>query len=167
MPNVPDPLQELRDVHMPHPISWWPPAFGWWMIIVMLVMVVGLVLWARAHRRRTRPRRVALAQLKEVKQQYAVHSDDQWVITQLSNLLRRYALAVFSRSHVAGLSGQSWLKFLDNTGGTNQFSEGLGQSLRSGPYQAQSHGPASAADLLPLVERWIQQVQVPARKSVE
>ena len=33
MPNAPDPLQDLRDVHMPDPISWWPPAFGWWMIM--------------------------------------------------------------------------------------------------------------------------------------
>jgi len=164
MPNLPDPLQELRDVHMPDPISWWPPAFGWWMIIVVLVIAVSLALWARAYRKRTRPRRVALAQLEQVKQQYARHSDDQLAITQVSNLLRRYALAVFSRSHVAGLSGQAWLKFLDHTGSTNQFSEGPGQSLQSGPYQ--SHGSPSAADILPLVERWIQQVQVPPGKPM-
>lgn len=164
MVNGSDPLQELRDVHMPGPISWWPPAFGWWMVIVVLIILVSLVLWARAHRQRTRPRRVALAQLEQVKQQYAVHSDDQWAVTEVSCLLRRYALAVFSRSHVAGLSGQSWLKFLDQTGGTNQFSEGPGQSLRSGPYQ--SCGSVSAADLLPLAERWIQHVQAPARKPV-
>ncbi len=162
MPSAPDPLQELRDIHLPEPISWWPPAFGWWMMIVALIIVVGLILWANAYRQRTRPRRVALAQLKQVKQQYAVDSDDQWAIVQISDLLRRYALAVFSRSQVAGLSGQAWLNFLDTTGATNQFSAGLGQSLRSGPYQA--HGLTSAADLLPLVERWIQQVHIPARK---
>ncbi len=162
MPNGHDPLQELRDVHMPDPISWWPPAFGWWMIIVVLVIVVSLLLWAKAYWERTRPRRVALAQLELVKQQYVTYSDDQHAITQLSSLLRQYAIAVFPRSHVAGLSGQAWLKFLDTTGGTNQFSEGPGQSLRSGPYQMPGLEPA--ADLLPLVERWIRQVQVPARK---
>ncbi len=163
MPNVPDPLQELRDVHLPDPISWWPPAFGWWMIIGLLLIVGSLILWARAYRQRTQPRRVALAQLEQVKQHYAAHADNQWAITQVSNLLRRYALAVFSRSQVAGLSGQSWLQFLDTTGHTNQFSEGPGRSLRSGPYQ--SHGSMVASDLLPLVERWIRQVQIPARKS--
>lgn len=163
MPNLPDPLQNLRDVHMPDPISWWPPAVGWWMIMGLLIIGVSLVLWARASRQRTRPRRVALAQLEQVKQQYAAHANDQWAITQVSDLLRRYALAVFSRSRVAGLSGQSWLNFLDTTGSTNQFSEGPGQSLRSSPYQP--HAPTSASDLLPLVERWIRQVQVPARKS--
>jgi len=163
MPSVPDPLQELRDVHLPDPISWWPPAVGWWMVIVALVMMVSLVLWARASRQRTRPRRVALAQLEQVKQRYAVQADDQWAISEVSHLLRRYALAVFSRSKVAGLSGQSWLQFLDTTGHTNQFSEGPGRSLRSGPYQ--SHGSTAVSDLLPLVERWIRQVQIPARKS--
>jgi len=90
MPNVPDLLQELRDVHMPDPISWWPPAFGWWAIMVVLVMVVSLVLWGRAYRQRTRPRRVALVQLEEVKKHYAVYSDDQWVITQVSNLFQQF-----------------------------------------------------------------------------
>ena len=163
MPNTPDPLQELRDVHMPDPISWWPPAYGWWMTIVLLLIVVGVVLWVRVYRQRTRARRVALAQLEQVKQQYAIHSDDHLAITQVSNLLRRYALAVFSRAHVAGLSGESWLKFLDHTGDTNQFSEGPGQSLRFGPYQAHTDGNTSVADLLPLVKRWIQQVQICGR----
>ena len=80
MPNVPDPLQELRDVHMPDPISWWPPAVGWWMIVVVSVIVVGLVLWARAHRQRTRPRRVALAQIKQVKQALSVFMRESSVI---------------------------------------------------------------------------------------
>ena len=163
MPIVPDPLQELRDVHLPDPISWWPPAFGWWMIFVAVVVLVGLALWARAYYQRTRPRRVALIQLKHVKQHYEIHADDQWAITEVSHLLRRYALAVFSRSQVAGLSGQAWLRFLDSTGGTNQFSEGPGLSLRSGPYQSQVG--TSVTDLLPLVERWIRQVQISGRKS--
>jgi hypothetical protein len=164
MPNVPDPLQELRDVQMPDPISWWPPALGWWMIIVGLVIMAILVVWVRVYRNRTRLRRIALAQLERVKEHYAVNSDDQWAITQISQLLRCYALALFSRSHVAGLTGQSWLKFLDHQGGTNQFSEGPGRALRAGPYQSQV--PTSAVYLLPLVERWIKQVQVPARKPV-
>jgi len=164
MPNAPDPLKELRDVHLPDPISWWPPAIGWWMAILGLVIVVSVVLWVRSYRQRTRCRRVALAHLGQVKQQYAKQADDQWAITEVSHLLRRYALAVFPRSHVAGLSGQSWLEFLDQAGGTNQFSDGPGQALRSGPYQ--SRASLSAADLLPLAERWIRQAQASEGKSI-
>jgi len=162
MPNASDPLQDLRDVHLPDPISWWPPAFGWWMILGLLIIVGSLIIWAWVYRQRTRPRRLALAKLREVKLQYAAHSDDQWAITQLSHLIRRVALAMFPRSHVAGLSGQSWLQFLDTTGHTNQFSDGPGQALCSDPYQ--SHGHRAVSDLMPLIERWIQQAQVPSRK---
>ena len=128
----------------------------------LLIIGGSLIIWAWAYRQRTRPRRLALAQLKDVKLQYAAHSDDHRAITQLSHLVRCVALAAFPRSHVAGLSGQSWLQFLDTTGHTNQFSDGPGRSLRSGPYQP--HGPCAAAELIPLVERWIQQVKVPSRK---
>ena len=162
MPNAPDPLQDLRDVHIPDPISWWPPAIGWWMIMGLLIIGGSLIIWAWVYYQRTRPRRLALAQLKDVRQQYATHSDDHWAITQLSHLVRRVALAAFPRSQVAGLSGQSWLKFLDTTGHTNQFSDGPGQALRSGPYQ--THGPRAVSELIPLIERWIQQVKIPSRK---
>lgn len=163
MQNASDALQDLRDVHMPDPISWWPPAFGWWMIMGLLILGGGLIFWAWAHRIRTRPRRLALAHLKKVKQQYAAKADDHWAITQLSHLVRRMALATFPRSRVAGLSGQSWLSFLDTTGHTNLFSDGPGQSLCSGPYQP--HGMHAAAEVIPLIERWIQQVEIPSRKS--
>jgi hypothetical protein len=134
------------------------------MIMGLLVIVGSLIIWAWAYRQRTRPRRLALAQLKDVKLQYAAHSDDHWAVTQLSHLVRRVALATFPRSQVAGLSGKSWLHFLDTTGHTNQFSDGPGQALHSGPYQP--HGPRAVAELIPLIERWIQQVKIPSRKPL-
>ena len=85
MPNAPDPLKDLRDLHMPDPISWWPPAFGWWMVMGLLIIGGSLIIWAWVYRQRTRPRRLALAQLNDVKLQYAAHSDDHWAITQLSH----------------------------------------------------------------------------------
>jgi len=56
------------------------------------------------------------------------------------------------------------LHFLDTSGHTNQFSDGPGQALRSGPYQPQ--GPRAAAELIPVIERWIQQVEIPSRKPL-
>ena len=33
MNGSPDPLSELRDIHLPDPVSWWPPAPGWWIAV--------------------------------------------------------------------------------------------------------------------------------------
>jgi len=163
MPASSPPLQDLRDVHLPDPISLWPPAPGWWIVFGLMVAGVIVFIWMRAYRYRTKARRLAMAELGAVKQHYKIHKNDQWVVQRLSEITRRYAMATFPRTEVAGLVGSSWLGFLDRTGGTNQFTEGVGHVLSSGPYQPQSLVPAS--DLLPLVERWIQHVSPPTRRN--
>ncbi|MDH4195456.1 MAG: DUF4381 domain-containing protein [Nitrospirota bacterium] len=163
MPASSSPLQDLRDVHLPDPISLWPPALGWWIVFGLMVAGVIVFIWMRAYRYRTKARRLAMAELGAVKQHYKIHKNDQWVVQRLSEITRRYAMANFPRTEVAGLVGSSWLGFLDRTGGTNQFTEGVGHVLSSGPYQPQSLVPA--ADLLPLVERWIQHVSPPTRRN--
>jgi hypothetical protein len=163
MPASNLPLQELRDVHLPEPISWWPPALGWWIVFGLVVTGVIVFIWVRAYRRRTKARRFAMAELGAVKQHYDTHQDHQWMVRRLSEIVRRYAMATFPRTEVAGLVGFSWLQFLDRTGGTNQFTEGIGHLLSSGPYRPLV--AASAADLVPLVERWIQHVSPSARRN--
>ncbi|MEO8327154.1 MAG: DUF4381 domain-containing protein, partial [Nitrospirota bacterium] len=80
MPTSSSPLQELRDVHLPDPISLWPPAPGWW-ITFGLVMMGGMVfLWILRNRRRTQARRLAMNELGAIKQYYDTHRDDQWLV---------------------------------------------------------------------------------------
>jgi hypothetical protein len=157
------PLQDLRDVHLPDPVSLWPPAPGWWIVFGLVVTVVIVFIWVVAHRRQTKWRRMAMSELGAVKQHYVTHRDDQWVVQRLSEIVRRYAMATFPRTEVAGLVGSSWLGFLDRTGGTNQFTEGVGHLLSTGPYRPQA--PLQADDLLPLVEHWIQHVSPPPRRN--
>ena len=164
MPTSNDPLQELRDVHLPDPISFWPPALGWWIVLGIVVIGVLLFLWVRMYRHRTRPRRMAIAELRALKQQYEADQDTQSAVRRLSELIRRYALATFSRTNVAGLIGNAWLCFLDRTGGTNQFTQGIGRFLLSGPYQQTTS--VSVPDLMSLVERWIQHVSPTSKRDV-
>ena len=162
MPTASSPLQGLRDVHLPPPISLWPPAPGWWITLGLVMMGVMLCLWILRNRRRKQSCRLAMNELSAIKQYYETHRDDQWLIQRLSVMVRRYALARFPRTEVAGLAGMAWLQFLDRSGRTNQFTDGIGHLLSSGPYQQQA---VSAAELVPLVEQWIKQVTSPTEKG--
>ena len=163
MPTSGNPLQELRDVHLPDPVSLWPPAWGWWIVLGLVALGV-VVFWSiRAYRRRTHARRMAMHELGMVKKHYGQHQDDQWVVRRLSEIVRRSALAAYPRRDVAGLVGHSWLRFLDEVGRTNQFTQGVGSLLSQGPYQQQVAG--AATDLIPLVEKWIQHVSPSSRRT--
>ena len=50
--NPPDPLAELNPLREPLMVSWWPPAPGWW--IISLLVLLGIILIGIALRRRHR-----------------------------------------------------------------------------------------------------------------
>lgn len=148
-----DPLAGLRDVHLPTPVSWWPPAPGWWgVVILLLVMVLGTVIWFRYAKQR-RYRKIALKSLAELAASWSGGDDARLVVAQIANLLRRVAIESYGRAAVAQLTGTAWLEFLDRTGKTNQFSQGAGEILGTAQYQPTL--TADPAALCTVVKNWI------------
>ncbi|MDX1403949.1 MAG: DUF4381 domain-containing protein [Woeseiaceae bacterium] len=132
-----DPSQiPLRDLHLPEAIGWWPPAPGWWFLI--LVAVAVLVYYAVQAIRRWRHnalRRVALGELRRIRKQFAAGIDDITLAKQLSELLRRTMLAYVPRQEVAGLTGERWLHWLDEGLDEKLFTAGAGKAVESLPYR--------------------------------
>ncbi|WP_051235693.1 DUF4381 domain-containing protein [Marinimicrobium agarilyticum] len=161
--NPQDPLAQLKDIHLPEPVGWWPLAWGWWLLIALLLIALGLIVWRwRARRRRQRYRQEALAVLRHAYQRYRDEADDSAAASRVylqtvSELLRRTALSALPanrHSDVATLGGQRWLRFLDASAPVgNGFTEGPGAALAQGPYQP---NPAvDVASLDALAARWI------------
>lgn len=121
----------LRDIHLPGPVAWWPPAYGWW-ILAGLIAVAGLALWLR-YRRRYRER-AALRGLKAVAAALAGGSAPVVCIQRISMILRRFAMSIGGKAPVAGLTGEAWLRFLDSRWPRDDFSAGAGRVLIFGPY---------------------------------
>ena len=151
-----NPLADLRDIHLPEPVSWWPPAPGWWLLVALSLVVVAGLLWLWRYRRRQTPRRVALAELTRLRADFQRDGDGAAVATGISALLRRLALTHFPRSQVAGLVGDAWLQFLDRTGDNTQFSAGPGRALIRAPYRPTEAFEIEA--LLNVAEAWIKRV---------
>ena len=143
-----DPSQlPLRDLHLPDAIGWWPLAPGWWGVIVLLLIGVGWLLQKAWQRRRfNAPRRYALRELERAEAEYLKHGSAVTLGRQVSELLRRTMLAYAPRHEVAGLTGESWLKWLDQGMPVPYFHTEGGRSLLELPYR-DPDGELSAVDV--------------------
>ena len=132
-----DPNQlPLRDLHLPDPVSWWPLALGWWLVIAVLFFGIGwLLLRAWRQWRFNAPRRYALQAVAAVENEYRSHRDPVRLSKELSQLLRRGMLAYAPRSEVAGLTGEAWLRWLDQGLPVPYFHTQGGKSLLQLPYR--------------------------------
>ncbi|OKO74570.1 DUF4381 domain-containing protein [Bradyrhizobium sp. AS23.2] len=149
-----DPVAGLIDVPLPHEVSLLPQTWEARLAIVLLVVAVGAALWRYAHLRRVnRYRRQALAELSRI--EHARNSASPELLSKLTVLVRRTALAAFPREQVAPLIGPAWLSFLDRSYGGEEFSHGVGCLLVSGPYQRMPPDGAELQSLVRLVRRWI------------
>ena len=132
-----DPAQiPLRGLHLPDAIGWWPLAPGWWVLIAIAVLALGLLLrsWLR-RRARAAARRHALRQLNEARNAYAYHGNAVALGIEVSELLRRTMLAYAPRADVAGLTGEDWLAWLDRDLDQAVFREGAGREIVNLPYR--------------------------------
>ncbi len=156
-PLAPDPLAGLRDWHLPDPVSWWPPAPGWWLLGGLALCLLALaVRWWMLRRRRTAAARVALVRLAALGAELNRSRDTRRYAAAVSALLRRLALVRYPRERVAGLTGSDWLRFLDSTGGGGAFSQGAGRVLAEVPYRAPGDSAGlETAGLADLAARWI------------
>lgn len=148
---------ELRDIHLPEAVSWWPLAWGWWVLIAITLLLCGIGLWKWLQwRKRQAPIRQALSLLTQLEQQLV--SEPQKLVAEISVLLRRVAMSRFPCEEVAGLTGQAWLDFLNQTVPKPLFiSEQDKRLLTEQPYQRSA--PFSQA-FIGNVRVWIRQHRI-------
>ena len=132
-----DPTQlALRDLHLPEPIGWWPLAPGWWLVIALAFFGLGWLLLRTWRKWRfNAPRRYAIRTLAAVEAEYMTSRNPVALGRQVSELLRRGMLAYAPRHEVAGLTGESWLEWLDQGLPVPYFHTEGGKSLLQLPYR--------------------------------
>ena len=154
-------LSQLHDIHLPARISWWPPAPGWWLLLAIALLAVGVLYAVYRLRNRNHWRRFALMELIRLREQHASQqSTHRAVVSELSILLRRVAVSRFPRAEVAALNGDAWLAFLDRSLGENAaFQSDTGRLLTSIPYRPEMAIDSSTMSaLFALAERWLKKL---------
>ena len=152
----------LRDIHLPGPIGWWPPAVGWWLLAALVL--VGLALYALRYYQ-SRHRRVALKSLQRVRAALEQGVEPVVCLQNVSTVLRRFAMTTVARDRntesaaeedVPGLIGQRWLSYLDSRWQRDTFVSGAGRALLAAPY-ARPHSieRGTALELTALCAEWL------------
>jgi hypothetical protein len=162
-----DPEQiPLRDLHLPEAVGWWPLAPGWWLLIVLAVAGLAYLLYKQyLNWRRNASRRIALGELARVRREFAQGASAQVLAIELSELLRRSMLAYAPRAEVAGLTGDSWLAWLDRGLADRPFTDGPGKSLESLPYQ-RPETVNDEVDIAGLLDAVKQRLKTPLREGL-
>ena len=107
--NTPDPLSQLRDIHLPEPISPWPPAPGWWILLVLsILLIVGTGYSVARYLNSRKYRREALAEYCKI----CSLEGDKERIQNLLELLRRTVISATGERHFASLSTNEFLSLI-------------------------------------------------------
>ncbi|EHK65571.1 DUF4381 domain-containing protein [Achromobacter arsenitoxydans] len=108
-------LDQLRELPLPAPVSYWPQTWGWAALALLLAAATGWMA-ARAWRRwhRNRYRREALSELRRIEADAAA---DPLAARGLPALLKRSALAALAPDrNAAPLAGEAWIAWLAHCG---------------------------------------------------
>jgi len=165
--NQQNPLDMLRDIHLPGEISAWPPAPGWWFLLIFSILLIIAVFWLlRKNYLQKKLFRLSQSAISELELAYDKHQDPYLLVKEYSSLIRRIALARFPRQQIASLTGKLWLEFLDESAGLSVFNSEAGKLLIHGPYQKSENSVKHLDELKQAIHLWIKAVNLKKQQSL-
>ncbi len=157
MPDT-DALSNLRDIHLPAPISAWPPGPAYYALAALFIILMLALIKHKQYQNRTAPKREALAKLTDIENHYTKNLNAKQTAAEITTLLKRVALVYHPRVDVASLHSNDWLVFLEKTSKNIDF-KSIQTSLIDTPFN-----PNSTENLTPLLaatRSWIKQRRKP------
>ena len=153
--TTPQALLPLKPLHLPAAISAWPPAPGWYAVVFLILLLIAAVaIWRCRQHQQQRYWRLAMHKLQQLKSQPPVAA----TVADLAYLLKQMAMIYFPTQQPAKLTGQSWLRFLDETTHFSGFIE-QGQTLVTYAYQPPDQPVDNLATLIDLAESWVTELK--------
>ena len=98
-----DPLAQLQDITTPEPISQFPMAIGWWILLTLiLLIIVVLIRQFKKYQALRKTQKVAIKQI----------SKNSPNLAETIRILKTAAMAYLPRNEIAALSGQQLADYL-------------------------------------------------------
>lgn len=150
----PDPLAALRDIHLPQPVPFWPPAPGWWILAGLIVLALVAAVIYEWRRRQALGYR-ALRALEAIEKDAEHYRDAHAAAAASALLIRRIVVTRFGRERLADLTGERWQAFLSE--GKNGLPAEVGRLVAVAAYAPPGGAGASVerATVFEAVRGWI------------
>ncbi len=137
--NMPDQAAQvlpLRDIKLPTDPGFWPLAPGWWLLIVVL-LILAIWLGIKWYRYRVKKRRwlEINQQLSALELSHQKNKDQQQLLTDVSVFLRRFVKYQLNQDGATTLAGSSWIAHLNQYDQSHPFAA-YEAALTAGVYQA-------------------------------
>ena len=143
-------LTPLKGLHVMAQPSWWPLAYGWWVVIVSVVVVLllGYLLfkWWR-----NRPVVYAVRELHKFMHTFTDNLD---FVQAISQLMKRVAILKYGREKIAPLNEVQWQHFLVATV-QSCFAEKEAKMIACSPYVTKITDRLDREKLNQKTEKWI------------
>ena len=164
-------LSQLADIHLPVDVTYWPPAVGWWVLVVIILtggylLVKRYIRYKNLHKICSR----ALAELDRCYQDFRtiengnIESLKILYVNQFNSVLRRVALVHFAQTGVASLGGDDWVDFIRKKGDSSGLNEEIAAAISYGRFQTKCDVDVDA--LNNLGHNWINSLYLGKRKSI-
>ena len=131
----PDDVLPLRDIHLPDPVSWWPPAIGWWLLLLLILLSLLAIYWLVKKISKPVLKKSAKEELDAVISAYEIHQNKQQVVKELSIAIRRIGISYLPRNSTAGIVGAQWYARLNQLANKDCLRTDVIQLLSVAPYQ--------------------------------
>lgn len=165
-------VSHLRDIHELDPVGWWPPAPGWWLLLLALILAFLVLRMGRLPRvslpsRAPRWQQDARRELQRLQKAMPRMSAKEAGVA-FSELLRRIAVARHGREACAGLVGEDWLAWLGRHDPRGFDWPGKGKVLLDLPYAPPGSGGEGnqLAELVKAAMAWTQKESKQEAKHV-
>ena len=148
---------ELRDIHLPDVSLWWPPAPGWWISLLLILLLLWLLprqLPRLLRWLRHKPaKRLSLQELGRIRRGYKEGQSESAVLRDVTALLRRVVISYYGREEYAAFTGSRWIEQLQRLAPGSGFSDQQLQLLAHERYRARCEFDVDA--LLRSLEQWL------------
>ncbi len=109
--------QQLRDIHLPDAVTWWPLALGWWLVLFAglgsLILISYRII---KYKQQNRYRKLALQELQSLFRCWkntADNTDKSQYLQNANALLRRSIIHIDPDHNTTNKTGQDWINSLN------------------------------------------------------